>query len=191
MSNEKTRRSNERQGLGFAIAAMPTAEKWMDAFKQQYQLALDLTDAVLAGVERMRSAQLEATREVQAQHRRSVEAIAGVKDMPGLLAVQSALASAQWQGAMRCLAGMAEVTQQTNLDCARILESGCTRVGRDWKQAVAAGAPQQTGGDLSAAWKSAFDAARVSSETMLQALTGQAPWPRKSDRGAPPKAKAA
>ena len=189
MSNEKTRRSTERHGLGFGIAAVPTAEQWMDTLKQQFRLALDLTDAVLAGVERMRSAQLEATREFQAQHRRSVEAIAGVKDMPGLLAVQSALASAQWQGAMRYVSAMAEITQHANLDCARILESRCTRFGENWKQAAASGVPQHASGDLSALWQPVFDAARVSSETMMKAFTGQAPWLQKPERDE--KAKAA
>jgi hypothetical protein len=190
MSNEKSRRSNEGHGFGLSIAALPNAEQWMDTFKQQFQLTLDLADAALAGAERMRGAQLEATREFQAQNRRSAEAIAGVKDMPGLLAVQSALASAQWQGAMRYLPGLAEIMQQANVDCARILESRCTRLGENWKQAAAAGAPQQTGGDLSGVWKSAFDAARVSSETMMRALTGQAPWLQKPDRDESPKARA-
>lgn len=191
MSNEESHRSIKRQGLGLGIAGTPAAEEWVDMFKQQLRLALDLSDATLAGVERVCAAQLEAAREAHAQGRGGAEAIAEVKDMRGLLAVQSALASTQWQRVGRFLSGMAEIAQQTNLDCARILASHCTRLGGNWKPASAVGAAQLTSGDLFPVWKSVFDAAQVSSDTMMRALTGQAPWLQNSKREAPLKAKAA
>jgi hypothetical protein len=191
MNTEKSRRPTERREFGLSMAAAPSAEQWTQAFKQQIQLALDMGEAAFAGMERVRAAQLEIAREVQAQGRRCAEAITEVKDMHGLLAAQSALASAQWQGVMRYFFGMAEITQQTNLDCARILQSRCALLGENWKPGTAAGAAQFAGGDLSAAWKSAFDAARASSETMMRSLTGPASWLQSPERDASVKTKAA
>jgi len=174
MNSEKARRSSEKNMFGWKFPAMPDAGKWAGAFRQQYELALDLADAMLAGAERLQAAQLEAAHEIQAQNRKSADALAGITDMRGLMSAQGALASTQWQAAMRRLSGMAEIVQKTNADCARILESRCLRLGENWKDVAAA--PQYAPGDMPAAWKSALEAARMSGETMMRALTGQANW---------------
>ena len=178
MSSEKAHRSNETDLFGWKLRALPDAGRWVDAFIQQYQLALDLADAMLAGVERIQSAQLEAAREIQAQNRKSADALAGVRDPRALMTAQGALASAQWQAAMRQLSAMAEIVQKTNLDCARVLEARCVHIGESWKDAAAI--PQFGAVDMPAAWKSALDAARASSETMMRALTGQAARPQQA-----------
>jgi len=190
MNSQKSRRSSERILPGWGPATMPNAEQWADAVKQQFQLALDMCDALLAGVERMQSAQLEAAREIQAQNRRSAEALAGVGDARAILSAQGALAGARWQVAMRQFSTMGEIVQKTHLDCARILQERWVRLGEDWK--VAAAAPrQQGGGDLPAVWKPVLDAIRLSSETMMRTLALQAPWPYAAESEEPHKAKAA
>jgi hypothetical protein len=189
MNTEKTRRSIEQNMFGWKFPTMPDAGKLGEAFKQQYELALDLADAMLAGAERLQSAQLEAAREIQAQNRKGADALAGVSDLRALMAAQGTLASTQWQAAMRQLSGMAEIVQKTNLDCARILESRCLRIGENWKDVAAA--PQFAAGEMPAPWKSAFEAARVSGETMMRALTGQANWLQSMEHSEAHKAKAA
>ena len=176
INSGKGRRANEKNMFAWKFRTMPDAGKWANAFMQQYELALDLTDAMLGGVECLQRAQLEAAREIQAQNRKSAQALAGVSDARALIAAQGALASAQWQTAMRQLSGMAEIVQKTNLDCARILEARCVHLAENWKEVAAA--PQITPGEMPAAWKSAMDAARASGETMMRALTGQASWPK-------------
>ena len=186
MNSEKARRSNEKNMFGWKFPAMPDSGKWADAYRQQYELALDLADAMLAGAERLQAAQLAAAREIQAQNRKSADALAGVTDLRALLAAQGTLAGTQWQAAMRRLSGMAEIVQKTNIDCARILESRGLRLGENWK-GVAAVPP----GEMPAAWNSALEAARVSGETMMRALTGQANWLQTTERSEAHKAKAA
>jgi hypothetical protein len=144
---------------------------------------------MLAGAERLQAAQLEAAHEIQAQNRKSADALAGITDMRALMSAQGALASTQWQAAMRRLSGMAEIVQKTNVDCARILESRCLRLGENWKDVAAA--PQYAPGDMPAAWKSALEAARMSGETMMRALTGQANWLQTTEQSEAHKAKAA
>jgi len=189
MSSEKARRSSEKDIFGWRLRTLPDAGRWVDAFIQQYQLALDLADAMLAGVERIQSAQLEAAREFQAQNRRSADALAGVRDPQALMTAQGALASSQWQAAMRQLSAMAEIVQKTNLDCARVLEARCVHIGESWKDAAAI--PQFGAVGMPAAWKSAFDAVRASSETMMRAFTGQGAWAQAAGRSEPHKVKAA
>lgn len=168
---------------------MPDAGKWADAFRQQYELALDLADAMLAGAERLQSAQLEAAREIQAQNRKSADALAGVTDPRALMSAQGALASTQWQAAMRQVSGMAEIVQKTNMECARIVQSRWLQLGENWKDVAAA--PPYTPAEMPVAWKSAMEAARVSGETMMRALTGQANWLQTTEHGEGHKAKAA
>ena len=171
MSSEKARRPNEKNPFGWKFPAVPDAGKWAQAYSQQYELALDLADAMLAGAERLQTAQLEAAREIQAQNRKTAGALAGVTDLRALIAAQAALASTQWQAAMRQWSGMAEIVQKTNVDCAHILESRSQRLGENWKDmAVAA---RYAPGEMPEAWKSALEAARMSGETMMRALTGQ------------------
>ena len=189
MSSEKAHRSNETDLFGWKLRALPDAGRWVDAFIQQYQLALDLADAMLAGVERIQSAQLEAAREIQAQNRKSAAALTGVDDMRALMAAQGALASTQWQAAMRQLSGMAEIVQKTNVDCARILESRCLRLGENWKDVAAV--PHYTPGEMPAAWKSAMEAARMSADAMMRALTGQANWLQTTEQREAQRTKAA
>ena len=189
MNREKARRSNEKNMFGWKFPAMPDSGKWADAYRQQYELALDLADAMLAGAERLQAAQLAAAREIQAQNRKSADALAGVTDLRALLAAQGTLAGTQWQAAMRRLSGMAEIVQKTNVDCARILESRCLRLGENWKHVAAA--PQYATGEMPAAWKSALEAARMSGEAMMRALTGQANWLQTTAQSEAQRAKAA
>ena len=189
MHSEQARRSNEKTMVAWKFAAMPDAGKWADAFRQQYELALDLADAMLAGAERLQSAQLEAAREIQAQNRKAADDLAGVTDPRALMAAQGALASTQWQAVMRELSGMAEIVQKTHADCARILESRSLRLGANWKNVAAA--PRYAPWEMPAAWKSALEAARVSGETMMRALTGQASWLPTTEQSDAHKAKAA
>lgn len=189
MNSVKARRSIEKNVFGWKIPAMADAGRWADAFRQQYELALDLADAMLAGAERLQSAQLEAAREIQTQNRKSADALAGVSDLRALMSAQGALASTQWQAAMRQLSGMAEIVQKTNVDCARILQSRCLRLGENWKDVAAA--PQYTASEMPAAWKSALEAARMSGETMMRALTGQANWLQTTEQSEAHRAKAA
>jgi hypothetical protein len=189
MSNEKARRSNEKNTFGWKSPAMPDGGKWAEAFRQQYELALDLADAMLAGAERLQAAQLEAAREIQAQNRKSADALVGVTDLRALMAAQGALVSTQWQAAMRQLSGMAEIVQKTNGDCAHILESRGLRLGENWKGVAAA--PRYAPGEMPAAWNAALEAARVSGETMMRALTGQANWLQTTVQSEAHKSKAA
>ena len=189
MHSEKSRRSNEKKMIGWKFPATADASKWVDAFRQQYELALDLADAMLAGAERLQGAQLQAAREIQTQNRNSADALTGVSDMRALLAAQGALASSQWQAAMRQLSGMAEIVQKTNLDCVRILEARCPRLGENWKELAVT--PGFGAGEMPAAWKSALDAARASGETMMRARSGQATWGQTAEQYEAQKAKAA
>jgi len=171
VDTEKAGRSSKSGRFEWNFPAMPDAGKWADVCRQQYELALDLADAVLVGAERLQQAQLEAARDIQAQNRKSADALAGVADPRALMTAQAALASTRWQAAMRQWSGMGEIVQKTNADCVRILELRCMQLGENWKSA--ASAPQCAAGGIPDAWKSVMETALKSSESMMRALTAQ------------------
>jgi hypothetical protein len=189
MNSEKNGRTAENTSLGWKVPVLPDATRWMEAYRKQFQLALELGDALLQGVERMQGAQLQAAREIQAQNRKSADALAGAADVRELMSAQSALTSVQWQAAMRQLSGMAEIVQKTNLDCMQVLQSRCMSLGDNWKEAAATPAFGAAG--MPGSWQSAMDAARASGEAMMKMLTGQAASPQSAARTGLQKAKAA
>jgi hypothetical protein len=142
-------------------------QQWFTACRSGFDTWLALCNATLAGADRMRMAQLEAGVETQTRNRSAALAAGDCRDMGALLALQSNLATAYLESAMRCSKSLADLAQQTNAEIARVLAARCDEWGRLMGVALpAAGAPEA----MQQPFVIAFEAARASQEAMIRSF---------------------
>lgn len=167
-------------------AAVPTewadaAQQWFKAYRAGFDTLLAVTNAALAGTERMRMAQLEADVEAQTQNRNALLAVADCRDMNGLVALQSRLATAYLEGALRYWTTLAELAQQTNAEVAKVLGARCD----EWAKAMQGAFPAGAGAPpMSQPLATAFEAARASQEAMMKSLASLAAMPAQGEKKA-------
>jgi hypothetical protein len=167
-------------------AAVPTewadvAQQWFKAYRAGFDTLLAVANASLAGTERMRMAQLEADVETQTQNRNALLAVADCRDVNGLLALQSRLATAYMEGAMRYWATLAQLTQQTNAEIAKVLGARYD----DWAKAMQGALPAGTAAaPMPQPLATAFEAARASQEAMMKSLASLAALPAQETKRA-------
>ena len=77
------------------------AARYLDAFRTQFETGLTLVNALVAGAERVREAQLAAARETRVQHKQVAERVAKTASMQDLLALQSSLLNEYCFGTVR------------------------------------------------------------------------------------------
>lgn len=129
MSPTKTK----TQGPEQAWAAFP--QQWLAAYKANLDTLLAITNAALAGAEKMRMAQLATDVETQTQNRKVATEVAASSDVPGLLAAQSQLSGAYSEGYMRYWSMMLEAAQQTHAEIARILAARAAEMNDEMRKA--------------------------------------------------------
>jgi hypothetical protein len=95
------------------------AEQWFKIYRSGFDTVLAVSNAALAGAERMQMAQLEADVESQTCNRTAALGVADCRDMSGLLALQSNLASAYLESSMRYWTTLAQLAQ-SNAEIARL-----------------------------------------------------------------------
>jgi phasin family protein len=148
------------------------AARYFDAFKTQFETGLALVNALVAGAERMREAQLDAARETRVQHKQIAERVAKTASMQDMLALQSSLLNEYCFGTVRYWSQLAEIGRKTQEDIANIVQ-------RQGKQVLAQAAAENsaislpgTAEPLVAAMQTAFNAARRANESFANALVG-------------------
>ena len=152
-------------------------EQWFKAYRAGFDILLAVSNAALAGAERMRMAQLEADVETQTRNRTAAIEVGQCRDVQGLVALQSNLATAYMESAMRYGNTFAQLAQQTNAEIAKLL----TARYEEWNRFVSSALP--AGGAPGAAqqpFAMALEAARASQEAMMKSfssIAGQA-WKR-------------
>jgi phasin family protein len=148
------------------------AARYFDAFRTQFETGLALVNALVAGAERMREAQLDAARETRVHHKQIAERVAKTTSMQDMLALQSSLLNEYCFGMVRYWSQLAEIGRKTQEDIANIVQ-------RQGKQVLAQAAAENsaialpgTAEPLVAAMQSAFNAARRANESFANALVG-------------------
>jgi hypothetical protein len=143
-------------------------EQWFKACRTGFDTWLSLSNAALAGVERMQMAQLEADVETQTRNRTAALGTADCRDMSGLLALQSNLATAYMESSMRYWSTLTQLAQQTNAEIAKLITARCEEWGHTMQGALPAteGAPQA----MPQPFVIAFEAARASQEAMMKSI---------------------
>ena len=148
------------------------AARYLDAFRTQFETGLALVNALVAGAERVREAQLAAARETRINHKQIAERVAKTASMQDLLALQSSLLNEYCFGTVRYWSHLAEIGRKTQEDIANIAQ-------QQGKQALAQAAAENSAISLSApaeplvaAMQTAFNAARKANETFANALAG-------------------
>jgi phasin family protein len=123
----------------FPAAAVPdwtdVADQWFRAYRAGFDILLSLTNAALAGAERTQMAQLGAEVEAQTRNRQTALAMANVRDLDGLVALQSRLVQGYAESTLRYWSTCAELAQQTNAEIARIV----TTRAADWQRLAQGG----------------------------------------------------
>jgi hypothetical protein len=144
------------------------AEQWFKIYRSGFDTVLAVSNAALAGAERMQMAQLEADVESQTCNRTAALGVADCRDMSGLLALQSNLASAYLESSMRYWTTLAQLAQQTNAEIARLLTARCEEWGSAMQGTLpaAAGTPES----MRQPFVIAFEAARASQEAMMKSI---------------------
>jgi phasin family protein len=149
------------------------AIQYFDACRSQFGNGLALINALVAGAERMRKAQVDAAQQVRAKQSEIVTQVANASSMQDLLALQGTLMSEYCRGAVAYWTRLAELAQQTQAEIGALVQ----KQGSDALSRVSAstGAPQSTSGSLVTVMQTAFDAARGANEAFAKALTGAYP----------------
>lgn len=143
-------------------------EQCFNACRTGFDVWLALTNAALAGVEKMRMVQLEADVETQTRNRTAALGAADCRDLNGLFALQSSLATAHLESALRYWTTLAELTQQTHAQMTQLITARCEEWGRSVQSALpdATGAPEA----MPQPFVVAFEAARASQEAMMKSF---------------------
>ena len=115
------------------------AGQWFKAYRAGFDTVLGLSNAALAGAERMQMVQLEADVETQTRNRTAALAVGDCRDVQGLLALQSNLATAYMESAMRYGTTFAQLAQQTNAEIAKLLTARYEEWGRFVRGALPVG----------------------------------------------------
>jgi len=143
------------------------AGQWFKAYRAGFDTLLAVSNAMLAGAERMQMVQLEADVESQTRNRTAALAVGDCRDVQGLLALQSNLASAYLESAMRYGMTWAQLAQQTNAEIAKLLTGRYEEWGRFMRGALPAGAVPES---MQQPFATAFEAARASQEAMIRSI---------------------
>ena len=148
------------------------AARYLDAFRTQFETGLALVNALIAGAERVREAQLAAVRATRVQHKQLAERVAKTASMQDLLALQGSLLNEYCIGSVRYWSQLAEIGRTTQEDIANIAQ-------KQGKQALAQAAAESSAialpvpaEPLVSAMQTAFIAARKANETFANALAG-------------------
>jgi phasin family protein len=146
------------------------ADQWFKVCRSGFDSWLALSNAALAGAERMRMVQLEADVETQTRNRDAALGVADCRDMSGLLALQSNLATAYMESAMRYWKTLSELAQQTNAEVARLFTARCDEWSRSVQGALPLGTPVSASEAMPPPFVIAFEAARASQEAMMKSI---------------------
>jgi phasin family protein len=153
------------------------AARYFDAFRMQFETGLALVNALVAGAERMREAQLSAARETRVQHKQIAERVAKTTSMQDMLALQSSLLNEYCFGTVRYWSQLAEIGRKTQEDIANIVQQQGKQVLAQAAAENSAIALPGTAEPLVAAMQSAFNAARRANESFANALVAGATPP--------------
>jgi hypothetical protein len=141
--------------------------QWFKAYRAGFDTLLAVSNAALAGAERMQMTQLEADVETQTRNRATALAVGDCRDVQGLLALQSNLATAYMESAMRYGTTFAQLAQQTNAEIAKLLAARYEEWNGFMRGALPAGVATES---LQQPFAMAFEAARASQEAMLKSI---------------------
>jgi phasin family protein len=146
--------------------------RYLDAFRAQFETGLALVNALVAGAERIREAQLTAARETRVNHRQIAERVAKTTSMQDLFVLQSSLLSEYCFGTARYWSQLAEIGRKTQEDIANVVQKQGQQV---LAQAASEGSAISLPGPaepLVSAMQTAFNAARKANESFANALVG-------------------
>jgi phasin family protein len=150
------------------------ATLYVDALRTQFETGLALVNALVAGAERIREAQLDAARATRVNHKQIADRVAKTSSMQDLLALQLSLLNEYCFGSVRYWSQLAEIGRKTQEDVAGIVQ-------KQGRQALAHAAAENSAISLPgsaeplvAAMQSAINAARKANESFASALIGAA-----------------
>jgi hypothetical protein len=158
-------------GIAPGIDWADVTGQWFKAYRAGFDTLLAVSNAVLAGVERMQMTQLEADVETQTRNRSAALAVGDCRDVQGLLALQSNLATAYLESAMRYGTTFAQLAQQTNAEIAKLLTARYEEWNRFARGALPAGAAPES---MQQPFAIAFEAARASQAAMIKSIASLA-----------------
>ena len=148
------------------------AARYVDAFRTQFETGLALLNALVAGAERLREAQLTAARDTRVQHKKIAERVAKTASMQDLLALQSSLLNEYCFGTVRYWAQLAEIGRATQEDIANVVQQQGKQVLAQASAESSAISLPGSAEPLVSAMQTAFNAARKANESFANALIG-------------------
>ena len=146
------------------------AARYLEALKTQFETGLALLNALVAGAERVRAAQLTAARDTRVEHKQIAERVAKTASLQDMIALQSSLLNEYCFGSMRYWSQLAEIGRKTQEDIVNVVQ-------KQGKQVLAQAAAESSAISLPvpaeplvAAMQTAFNAARKANESFANAL---------------------
>lgn len=164
------------------------AARYVDAFRTQFETGLALMNALVAGAERLREAQLTAARDTRVQYQKIAERVAKTASMQDLLALQSSLLNEYCFGTAHYWAQLAEIGRATQEDIANVVQQQGKQVLAQASAESSAISLPGSAEPLVSAMQTAFNAARKANESFANALIGAGTPPaaaKKSGKAAP------
>ncbi len=148
------------------------AARYIDAFRTQFETGLALMNALVAGAERLREAQLTAARDTRVQHKKIAERVAKTASMQDLLALQSSLLNEYCFATVSYWAQLAEIGRATQEDIANVVQQQGKQVLAQASAESSAISLPGSAEPLVSAMQTAFNAARKANESFANALIG-------------------
>jgi len=149
---------------------------YFERCKTQCEAGLALANALVAGSERMRAAQLDAVRETEAQIRHVAEQIGKVTTMPDLLTLQGGLVNDYYLGAVRYWTNLTKLTQQTQVEVLGLMRKHGSQSLDQATVTNSEGSLPALSGPFAAVMQMALDVTRGTNDAIVKALrTNYAP----------------
>jgi phasin family protein len=165
------RKSAAAPGIAPGIEWADVTGQWFKAYRTGFDTLLAVSNAMLAGAERMQMTQLEADVETQTRNRTAALAVGDCRDVQGLLALQSNLATAYLESATRYGTNFAQLAQQTHAEIAKLLTARYDEWNRFMRGALPAGVAPES---MQHPFALAFEATRASQEAMIKSFASLA-----------------
>jgi hypothetical protein len=141
---------------------------WFDAYKTGLDMLLAISNSALAGAEHMRMMQLATDVETQHQNKEALAAVAGARDLQGMMKAQQQLSQAYLDSFMKYWSTTAEMLQQSQAEMAKVMSAHMGEFGKGFGAMMP---PGMKPGEMPT-FNSAIEAMKKSQEAMMKAMAG-------------------
>ena len=163
----KTEQTNPMAATPQEVLAQ-MSKYWFEAYKNGLDMLLAISNSALAGAEHLRMLQLSTDVATQHQNKEALAAVAGARDLQGMMKAQQQLSQAYIDSFMKYWSTTAEMLQQSQAEMTKVMSAHMGGFGKGFESMMP---PGMKPGEMPT-FNSAIEAMKKSQEAMMKAMAG-------------------